>query len=49
MEKLFFETLQLACERNDVPFDLGGDEIIELKEKLNECIQEFQIIYENSN
>lgn len=47
MEKLFFETLQLACERNDVPFDLGGDEIIELKEKFNECIQEFQILYES--
>ena len=47
MEKLFFETLQLACERYDVPFELGDDEIIELKEKFNECIKEFQILYES--
>ena len=47
MEKLFFVTLKLACERYDVPFDLGDDEIIELKEKFNECIQEFQILYES--
>lgn len=47
MEKLFFETLQLACERYDVPFELSDDEIIELKEKFNECIQEFQILYES--
>lgn len=47
MDKLFLETLQLVCERYDVPFDLGDDEIIELKEKFNECIQEFQILYES--
>lgn len=47
MEKLFLETLQLACERYDVPLDLSDDEIIELKEKFNECIQEFQILYES--
>ena len=47
MEKLLLKTMQLACERYDVPFDLGDDEIIELKEKFNECIQEFQILYES--
>ena len=39
--------MQLACERYDVPLDLSDDEIIELKEKFNECIQEFQILYES--
>lgn len=47
MEKLFLETLQLVCERYDVPFDLNHDEIIKLKEKFNERIQEFQIIFES--
>ena len=47
MEKLFLETLQLACERYDVPLDLNDDEIIELKEKFNERIQEFQILFES--
>lgn len=47
MDKLFFKKLQLACERYDVPLDLSDDEIIELKEKFNECIQEFQILYES--
>jgi len=47
MDKLFLKTMQLACERYDVPLDLSDDEIIELKEKFNECIQEFQILYES--
>lgn len=47
MEKLFLKTLQLACERYDVPLDLNDDEIIELKEKFNERIQEFQILFES--
>ena len=47
MDKLFLKTMQLACERYDVPLDLSDDEIIGLKEKFNECIQEFQILYES--
>lgn len=47
MDKLLLKTMQLACERYDVPLDLSDDEIIELKEKFNECIQEFQILYES--
>ena len=47
MDKFFLKTMQLACERYDVPLDLSDDEIIELKEKFNECIQEFQILYES--
>lgn len=47
MDKLLLKTLKLACERYDVPLDLSDDEIIELKEKFNECIQEFQILYES--
>lgn len=47
MKKLFLDALQLACERYDVQLDLSDDEIIELKEKFNERIQEFQILYES--
>lgn len=47
MKKMFLDALQLACERYDVQLDLSDDEIIELKEKFNERIQEFQILYES--
>lgn len=47
MEIIFFETLQLICERYDVQLDLSDAEIIELKEKFNERIQKFQILFES--